>query len=86
MFLGSEKKKNSHVVVTKNLSLFNCFRKYFIYAVPCVFCRFYINIYKPLHIFHVKVISLMILVQEITAFLADIREALAPRIPSSSWP
>lgn len=54
--------------------------------MPFLFCRFYINIYKPLHIFDMKVISLMILVQEITAFSVDVREALLHRIPSPPWP
>lgn len=65
---------------------FNCFKNYFIYAVPCIFCRFYMNIYKLLHIFYTKVIFLMILIQEITAFSADIRETLAPHTPSFPWP
>lgn len=73
------------MLVAKHLSFFDCLKKYFIYAVPCIFCRFCINIYKPLHISDMKVISLMILVQEVTASSADVREALAPRIPSSPW-
>lgn len=77
------RKKSSHVLVTKHMSFFlNCFKTYFIYAVLCIFCRFYMNIYKLLHIFYTTVIFLMILVQEITAFSADIRETLAPRTPS----